>query len=285
MQRDRQFYIIRQLAVFIMVAADIPQQFEVTAIYAVKQLAIGVGRAALDQLVHVRAVIAWQELIGHREGEVTIFEGKRAVSALQCLLGCQQLLHCGIHDILLHIDIGQYSLGLIQRFFKDRDCLIRIDGRIDLLGRSDCCLQGCLIRIRRNMTGDLQLGQRQHVASGRMRMGRVYKGDVDAIHQLGRFKVEFIDRLFFIDRDLIARRAVSVDQLRFRTEQVTVRAVRIVDLDLIDQRCFLQIKMHRDRQLDILRQLFVLIPVGLDVIEQLEVAADVAIKQLLIRIL
>ena len=43
--------------------------------------------------------------------------------------------------------------------------------------------------------------------------------------------------------------------------------------------------MHRDRQLDILRQLFVLIPVGLDVIEQLEVAADVAIKQLLIRIL
>ena len=41
MQRQRQFYIVRQLAVFIMVAADIPQQFEVTAIYAVKQLAIG----------------------------------------------------------------------------------------------------------------------------------------------------------------------------------------------------------------------------------------------------
>ena len=57
------------------------------------------------------------------------------------------------------------------------------------------------------------------VASGRVRMGRVYKGDVDAIHQLGRFKVEFIDRLFFIDRDLIARRAVSVDQLCFRAEQ------------------------------------------------------------------
>ena len=113
-------------------------------------------------------------------------------------------------------------------------------------------------------------------------MGRVYKGDVDAIHQLGRFKVEFIDRLFFIDRDLITRRAVSVDQLRFRAEQVTVRAVRIVDLDLIDQRCFLQIKMHRDRQLDILRQLFVLIPVGLDIIQQLEITADVAIEQSLV---
>ena len=132
------------------------------------------------------------------------------------------------------------------------------------------------------MSDDLQLGQRQHVASGRVRMGRVYKGDVDAIHQLGRFKVEFIDRLFFIDRDLIARRAVSVDQLCFRTEQVTVRAVCIVDLDLIDQRCFLQIKMHRDRQLDILRQLFVLIPVGLDIIQQLEITADVAIEQSLV---
>ena len=282
MQRQRQFYIVRQLAVFIMVAADIPQQFEVTAIYAVKQLAIGVGRAALDQFVHVRAVIARQELIGHREGEIAIFEGKRAVLALQCLLGCQQLLDCGIYDILLHIDIGQYCLGLIQRFFKGCDCLIRIDGRIDLLSRCDCCLQRCLVRIRRYMSDDLQLGQRQHVASGRVRMGRVYKGDVDAIHQLGRFKVEFIDRLFFIDRDLIARRAVSVDQLCFRTEQVTVRAVCIVDLDLIDQRCFLQIKMHRDRQLDILRQLFVLIPVGLDIIQQLEITADVAIEQSLV---
>ena len=116
-------------------------------------------------------------------------------------------------------------------------------------------------------------------------MGRVYKGDVDAIHQLGRFKVEFINRLFFIDHDLIACRAIRIDQLRLCTLQISICFIGIEHLDLIDQSVFLQIQMHRDRQLDILRQLFVLIPVGLDVIEQLEVAADVAIKQLLIRIL
>ena len=132
------------------------------------------------------------------------------------------------------------------------------------------------------MSDDLQFSQRQHVLTCFMRMGRIHISDIDTIHHLRRLKVKFVNRLFFIDHYFIALRAIGVDQLRFRAEQVTVSAVRIVDLDLIDQRCFLQIKMHRDRQLDILRQLFVLIPVGLDVIQQLEVTADVAIKQSLV---